>query len=251
MSGSIGKAALAAAVRALGPRRLLHFLQRVDPQLVGPYISSDYPKHLGDPAFLEVCAVAQGFTLVDVPRRHELWSLVRQSAKLAPGNFLEVGVWRGGTGLVIAEALKRFGVEGDLYLADTFEGVVAAGEHDSLYVGGEHADTSEHLVRTLLASRGHDNVRILKGMFPDDTGDQFGGAIRMLHVDVDVYQSAKGVVEWAFDRIVPEGIIVFDDYGFASCSGVTKLCEEYEQDPRFLFHHNWNGHCVLIKRAGS
>lgn len=248
-AGGLGKAALASFVRALGPKRLLHFIQRVDPALVGSYISSDYPKHLHDPEFLRISAEAQAFTLVDVPRRHELWSLVRQSAKLAPGNYLEVGVWRGGTGLILAEAMRHFGVTGELYLADTFTGVVAAGEHDTLYVGGEHSDTSEDLVRTMLARNGHGGVKILKGMFPDDTADRFTGAIRLLHVDVDVYQSAKGVVEWAFDRIVPEGIIVFDDYGFASCSGIAKLCEEYERDPRFLFVHNWNGHCVLIKRS--
>lgn len=241
-------AALKTLVGSLGPRRLLHFIQKVDPSLVGPYVSSDYPKHLNDPAFMATKGKTDSYTLVDVLRRHELWSLVGQSGKLAPGNYVEVGVWRGGTGLLIADALKHFGLQGEVYLADTFTGVVAAGEHDSLYVGGEHADTSEELVRNLLTSNGHANVRILKGMFPDDTADQVAGPIRLLHVDVDVYQSAKGVVEWGYDRVVPGGIIVFDDYGFASCSGITKLCEEYEGDDRFFFFHNWNGHCVLIKR---
>jgi len=251
VSGSrneIAKPALAALVRALGPRRLLHFIQHADPVLVGPYVASDYPKHLRDAAFQAANAKAQGHTLVDVLRRHELWSLVRQSGKLPPGNYLEVGVWRGGTGLVIAEALRHFGLSGTLYLADTFRGVVGAGEQDTLYVGGEHADTSEDHVRKLLADSGHGGVRILAGMFPQDTASRFEGAIRMLHIDVDVYQSAKDIVSWAFDRIVPGGIVVFDDYGFSSCSGITKLCEELESDERFFFLHNWNGHCVLLKR---
>lgn len=245
---SMRDAALKALVSALGPRRLLHFIQKVAPSLVGSYVSSDYPKHLHDTAFMATKAKTDAYTLVDELRRHELWSLVRQSGKLAPGNYVEVGVWRGGTGLLIADALGHFGISGDVYLADTFTGVVAAGEHDSLYVGGEHADTSEELVRNLLARNGHANVKILKGMFPDDTADLVEGPIRLLHVDVDVYKSAAGVVEWGYDRMVPGGIIVFDDYGFASCSGITKLCEEYETDNRFFFLHNWNGHCVLIKR---
>ena len=240
--------ALKTLIQSLGPRRLLHFIRNVAPALVGPYVSSDYPKHLTDAAFMEVARKTDAYTLVDVLRRHELWSLVGQSRKLAPGNYLEVGVWRGGTGLLIAEAKKHFGCEGEVYLADTFTGVVAAGEHDSLYVGGEHADTSEEGVRELLDTNGHQQIRLLKGMFPDDTADQVVGPLRLLHVDVDVYQSAKGVVEWGFDRVVPGGIIVFDDYGFSSCSGITKLCEEYETDDRFFFIHNWNGHCVLIKR---
>ncbi|MES2045193.1 MAG: TylF/MycF/NovP-related O-methyltransferase [Pseudomonadota bacterium] len=241
-------AAVKTAIRMAGPRRVLYSVQRAAPELVGSYVTCDYPKHLHDPAFMAVASKSNAFTLVDVLRRHELWSLVRQSGKLAPGNYLEVGVWRGGTGLVIAEAVRHFGVGGDVYLADTFSGVVAAGEHDTMYVGGEHADTSEALVGQLLADSGHDQVRILKGMFPDDTGNQFEGAIRLLHIDVDVYESAKGVMDWAFDRIVTGGIIVFDDYGYSTCSGITKLCEEYEVDDRFFFMHNWNGHCVLIKR---
>lgn len=247
----IGKQVLARLVRAAGPRQLLHFIQRADPSLVGSYVASDYPKHLRDRAFQPVSASVRGHTLVDVLRQHELWSLVQQSGKLPPGNYLEVGVWRGGTGLVIAEALRHFGVSGDLYLADTFAGVVNAGEHDTLYVGGEHADTTEAQVRKLLGDHGHHDVRILKGMFPQDTGEHVAGAIRMLHVDVDVYQSARDVVAWAFDRLVPGGIVVFDDYGFSSCSGITKLAEEYERDPRFFFLHNWNGHAVLIKREAA
>jgi O-methyltransferase len=241
--------ALKALIRSLGPQRLLNFIRKVSPDLVGSYVSSDYPKHLHDAAFLATAARTDAFTLVDVLRRHELWSLVAQSGKLAPGGYLEVGVWRGGTGLLIADALRHFQLEGEVYLADTFSGVVKAGEHDTLYVGGEHADTSEDLVRQLLASNGHAAVRILRGVFPEDTGHLVEGALRMLHLDVDVYQSAKDIVEWSFGRIVTGGIIVFDDYGFSTCSGITKLCEEYETDDRFLFLHNWNGHCVLVKRA--
>lgn len=44
------------------------------------------------------------------------------------------------------------------------------------------------------------------------------------------------------------GIVVLDDYGFSICSGITRLCEELERDARFFFLHNWNGHCVLLRR---
>lgn len=248
MSSTVVKGALAALVRAIGPRRVLNLVRRADPTLVGGHITSDYPKHLADAPFQAANAAAEAHTLVDSTRRHELWSLVRQSGKLAPGNYLEVGVWRGGTGLILAEAVRHFALTGDIYLADTFSGVVGAGEHDDDYVGGEHADTSEQIVRQLLDKHGHTGVRILKGRFPQDTGHGFEGAIRLLHLDVDVYQSAADALEWAFDRIVPGGIVVFDDYGFSTCSGITRLCEELERDPRFFFLHNWNGHCVLLKR---
>lgn len=240
--------ALKSLIRMLGPKRLLHFIRKVDPALVGSYVISDYPKHLKDEAFLASIDRSEPFTLVDVLCRHELWSLVRQSGKLQPGAYLEVGVWRGGTGLLIADALRHFQLVGEIYLADTFTGVVKAGENDTLYFGGEHADASEHAVRQMLNSNGHSDVKILRGIFPDDSADRLAGPIRFIHIDVDVYQGAKDIVEWAYQRLVPGGIIVFDDYGFTTTDGVTKLCEEYETDDRFFFLHNWNGHCVLTKR---
>ena len=243
----VGRSALEAVVRAAGSRRILRVVQSVDPKLVGAWSESDYPRHLTDPVFAKVEKLTRPYTLVDILRRHEIWVQVGQSAKLGDGDILEVGVWRGGTGLLIAEAMRHFGVSGTLYLADTFTGVVKAGDNDSRYSGGEHADVTRADVETLFEIHGH-VVRILTGIFPEDTGDDFHGRIKLLHIDVDVYQSARDVVEWCFDRIVPGGIVIFDDYGFLGTDGVTRLCEEYEIDPRFLFIANTNGHAILIKR---
>src|SRR5262252_9252338 len=51
--------------------------------------------------FRAVWAAVRNNTLVDIFRCWELWQLVEQSAKLS-GSFIEVGVWRGGTGALIA-----------------------------------------------------------------------------------------------------------------------------------------------------
>jgi len=58
-------------------------------------------------------------TLVDVYRCYELWSLAQQ-IKHVEGAILEVGVWRGGTGAILATAAPQKTV----YLAGTFRGVV-------------------------------------------------------------------------------------------------------------------------------
>lgn len=244
----MGRAALRALVRAVGGSGMLRIVRAVEPSLVGAWCHSDYPRHLLDADFVRASDLAAPYTLVDVLRRHELWTLVGQAAKLAPGGILEVGVWRGGTGLLIAQAMQHFGADGMLYLADTFSGVVKAGVRDDHYVGGEHADVSHSDVVELFAARTKVPVEILVGMFPEDTGGRIEGSLRLVHVDVDVYEGAKDVVEWCYDRLVPGGIVVFDDYGFSFTSGVTRLGEEYERDDRFVFLHNANGNAVLIKR---
>lgn len=61
---------------------------------------------------------------------------------------------------------------------------------DPAYARAEHADATEETVHRLI---------------------------------VDVYQSAKDIVEWAMPRLTRGGVVVFDDYGFRNCEGVTTL----------------------------
>ena len=77
---------------------------------------------------------------------------------------------RGGTAIIISKSANIHSPNSNIYLCDTFEGVVKAGEHDNRYVGGEHADTSEESVQKLINKFSLNNTQLLKGIFPDDTG---------------------------------------------------------------------------------
>lgn len=236
---------------------------------------ANYTPWEADEAFQEVYRVVAENTQVDVTRCYELWTLLPQTAHL-PGTVLEVGVWRGGTGALLAAraASPARGVgdgwsvdpgagdhgtpAGDprvdmdthrtVYLADTFRGVVKAGPKDDYYRGGEHADASAAVVSALVSSLGLDNVRILEGVFPEDTADQIADEmVRFCHIDVDVYQSAKDVLDWVWPRMPVGGIVVYDDYGFYGCEGVTALGNEDFARPDRVMIHNLNGHGVLVK----
>lgn len=204
-----------------------------------------------DVAFQKVFRRIQGYTFVDEYRCYELWSLVAESAKLEAGALLEVGVWRGGTGGLIAARAQQMGIREPVYLCDTFAGVVKAGPFDqTFYRGGEHADTSAATVRHLLTRiLGLDNFLILQGIFPDETSSQIPDSVcfRFAHIDVDTYQSARDATEWLWERLVPGGMIVFDDYGFKYCEGVTRYVQELRARPELMMLHNLNGHAVVIR----
>jgi len=70
----------------------------------------------------------------------------------------------------------------------------------------------------------------------------------LCHIDVDTYDSAKDIVEWVWPRLSVGGAVVFDDYGFVRCEGVTKLVNELSSDNDKLFIHNLNGHGLIFKR---
>lgn len=208
---------------------------------VTPYAT--YSPWLSDPAFQRVYDVVQHNTLVDVYRCYALWDLVPQLAQI-PGDILEVGVWRGGTGCLMASRAA----DKTVYLCDTFEGVVKAGANDSGYKGGEHADTSIDVVEKLAQRLGANNYRILKGIFPEDTAQAVADKkFSLCHIDVDVYESAKDVLEWVWPRLSVGGMVVFDDYGFYNCAGVTKLVNDQKGLSDRLVLHNLNGHGTLVK----
>ena len=155
-------------------------------------------------------------TLVDKYRCFELWRLVEQSAKLETGALIEIGVWRGGTAALTATQARHLGLRDKVYACDTFSGVVKAGDEDPHYLRGEHADTSRRSVEELLYDtlKLH-NIEILSGVFPEGTGAEVENfKFRFCHIDVDVYHSAKDATEWIWGRLVPGGIIIYDDYGW-------------------------------------
>jgi O-methyltransferase len=205
-----------------------------------------YSPWRNDQQFISCYNLVKNNTMVDIYRCFELWQLARQIGNV-PGDILEVGVWRGGTGCLLAKAAE--GQNKTVYLADTFTGVVKAGARDTSYSGGEFKNTSLSIARDLIESMELANVTLLPGIFPDDTAGSVTGSIALLHCDVDVYQSAKDIVDWAKSRIHRGGMIVFDDYGFYNTEGVTRLVNELRECDDWLSFHNLNGHAILVKRV--
>lgn len=206
-----------------------------------------YAPWLSDISFNKVYKTIKKYTLVDKYRCYELWQLVAQTAKLQ-GALIEVGVWRGGSGALIAKKTKLVGIKDNVYLCDTFKGVVKAGTNDSIYKGGEHSNASKKIVEDIIRKLKLHNTKILTGIFPEETAKKINNnKFRFCHIDVDVYQSAKDIVDWIWPKLVIGGIIVFDDYGLIGCDGVTRFVNEERNKPNRIVIHNLNGHAIIVK----
>jgi O-methyltransferase len=213
--------------------------------------TATYSPWLQDSDFAQAYSIVNSYTLVDIYRCHELWSLVEEADKLpGVGSFLEVGVWRGGTSGLIGKRLQLLGSNSILYSADTFRGVVKSSIKDSVYIDGEHNDTNTMIVQDLLEQRLYvKNFRILRGVFPDETGKliPLNEMFKFCHIDVDVYQSAVDILDWIWERLDVGAIIVFDDYGFRNCDGITKYLNERRKKTDCIFIYNVTGQGILIK----
>lgn len=215
-------------------------IQRFKHSIILP--KNTYSPWSEDEDFIETFKIIQNNTLVDIYRCYSLWSLSKQLKDIKLP-MIEIGVWRGGTSYILAKNNPN----NKVYLCDTFEGVVKATNEDTVYKGGEHSDTSEDIVNELL--KDFTNTEIVKGIFPETaTKEMEDSEFKLCHIDVDVYQSAKDIFEWVWSKIIVGGIVVFDDYGFAACEGITKLVNEIVQHHKdLIFSYNLCGHAIIVK----
>lgn len=242
-------------IRIKRSRYTLHSVEFPQAQIIP---QATYSPWLDDKNFQKIYQVAKNNSLVDEFRMYELWQLAQQAVR-SGGSFLEVGVWRGGSSAIIQAAIEQAASEtaatgNDIpkfYIADTFKGVVKAGsKEDTLYKGGEHSDTSLDMVEDLFEKLHLTKPDIMVGIFPDDHPDLDIQKIGFVHSDVDAYQSTKDIIEWCMPRLVKGAVLIFDDYGFRGCEGVTSYVNELLTiyPDKFVKIHNLNGHAILISK---
>lgn len=189
-----------------------------------------------------------GYTMVDTARAYSIWSLVRQVAHL-PGDIVEVGCWKGGISAMIRRALAEVAPKKTIFACDTFQGVVKAGDKDTVYKGGEHLNQSKDIVHEAMAiAGGPAPYEILAGIFPDDTGHAVKGRkICFAHLDTDVYQGQRDSFEAIWPKMPKGGIIVMDDYGFDTTPGATRFGNEVAQRDDLVFIYNLNAQGIAVK----
>lgn len=178
-----------------------------------------------DAAFVAAMGRIAGLTLVDSVRCHVLWQLVRATDNV-PGDLAEVGVYRGGTALLMASASGA--PSKAVHLLDTFSGMPeTAHPAMDMHRPGDFSDTSAQAVADLFA--GDPRARLHAGLFPGSAErDGLGGlSFSLVHVDADIYRSVMDCSRWFYPRLRRGGVMVFDDYGFPSCPGARRAVDEY------------------------
>lgn len=72
------------------------------------------------------------------------------------------------------------------------------------------------------------NVELIKGDILETIEPYFNknpySKIALLHIDTDIYEPAKKILETLYDRVVTGGVIIADDYGIA---GETKAIDDF------------------------
>lgn len=202
------------------------------------------PAHLwdADEGFQAAMTGVRTKTLVHDPACYVLYGSAVSTASLG-GDVAEVGVYRGGTGLLLARAV---GPDCTVHLFDTFSGMPMPDADRDLHGMGDFADTSVDEVRRLLESQ--DNVRVHPGLFPETGAPVADRSFCLVHVDVDIYQSVLDCCDFFYERLLPAGVFVFDDYGWTSTPGARAAVDEFFATRREHPIYLPTGQAVVVKQ---
>lgn len=133
-----------------------------------------------------------------------------------PGDFVECGVYRGGSALLLGDAIKTSPMKRHLWLFDSFEGLPAPTAYDgpsAPYLKSTLKSDAAEVARLL---RDHgvppDRTTITPGWFHKTLHKANIRRIALLHIDADWYSSVKQCLNDLYHLVSPGGIVVLDDY---------------------------------------
>jgi O-methyltransferase len=158
----------------------------------------------------------------DTDRRYTVAQLLRLVSAVE-GDTAEVGAFKGAMSWLICKAGGHARVH---HIFDSFEGLsepsAIDGEHWSK---GDLSCGEDAVHRNLAQFAGQ--FRTYKGWVPKRFPEVEAARFAFVHIDVDLYQPTRDSIEFFHPRLNVGGILICDDYGFSTCPGATKACNDF------------------------
>ena len=186
-----------------------------------------------DKEFGETFKVCRPFTMTSLERMYALYKATEYVAKAGiSGDIVECGVWKGGSAMLVAMTLMKFGcTDRKIFLYDTFEGmsepslldVDSEGKNAEIFFNKTKRDNGsnwcysplDEVKKNLLATGYPEkNIIFVKGKVEDTIPGILPENICLLRLDTDWYDSTYHEMKHLFPILVKNGVLVLDDYGY-------------------------------------
>lgn len=197
---------------------------------------------LKDPSFIE----AMGPLKDDYVLRARIWRVytlcwAAKSCMALDGDFLDIGCYDGKTVAVIDRYCGFSQQEAKKYwLFDIFENPPV----ESRKVG--HGPNLFDEVRAMFPDPRR--FAVIKGPVPDTFEGSLPEKIAFAQIDLNAAEPEHAALERIFDRIVPGGMIVFDDFGFSRYSKTRELEADFMARRGLTIFESPTGQGIFIKR---
>ncbi|HVT03758.1 MAG TPA: TylF/MycF/NovP-related O-methyltransferase [Thermoanaerobaculia bacterium] len=220
-----------------------------------------------EPEFLELYESCRHETMTSIERMYALYKATCYIVdRNIPGDFVECGVWRGGSIMLIASTLLQLGrTDRTLWLYDTFEGMTEPSGEDIQDMSGRSAQSilaerertaddpfwgisSRSTVENNLRKTSYpfERFHLVPGEVETTIPSDSPASVSLLRLDTDWYRSTRHELEHLYPRLSSRGVLLIDDYGY--WRGARKATDEYLAslgDPPLLNRIDYTGRiCV-------
>ena len=205
-----------------------------------------FQEYRSENEFMDLYNLCNPYTMTSIERMYALYKATKYVLdNHIKGDFVECGVWRGGSPMLIAKMLQNRNIrDRKLYLYDTFEGMSAPTDFDVTYKGQnadkllkENVNQKETSVWCLadlrevthnmgLTGYTAENIVYVQGKVEDTIpGTVPSNPIALLRLDTDWYESTWHELVHLYPRLIENGVLIIDDYGH--WEGCRKAVDEY------------------------
>jgi len=179
-----------------------------------------------------------------------------------PGAFVEAGVWKGGSSLLMARKLLALGItDRELWLYDTFAGMTEPTPADgkATWQRWKEMQRSSHndwcfspleAVRATMSKSCYPEamVHLVKGKVEDTIPQQVPDHIALLRLDTDWYESTLHELTHLWPRLVEGGILIVDDYG--GWEGCRQAVDEFFGALKPVLFHRIDSTGIAVQKVG-
>jgi O-methyltransferase len=148
-----------------------------------------------------------------------------EHAKKLKGDFVDCGV---NTGIFSRAVINyiNFNSTGKTYfLLDTFSGLderYSTDEEMKQQLNVKYVNNKENLYNQVRNTFKDFNVKIIKGAVPETLHHVDSNDIAYLSVDMNCIQPEIDALHFFWDKVVPGGVIILDDYGYGNVTNKQK-----------------------------
>ena len=196
-----------------------------------------------DAEFMTIYEQVRDFTMSSIERMYSLYQSIHYIVDHnLPGDFVECGVWKGGSSMIIALTLKKLGVENrSIYMYDTYEGMSEPTDNDKDLHGSsaesqlKTAEKTDNIwcystldeVKASMQRTGYPAGKIVfcKGKVEETIPHTIPEKIALLRLDTDWYESTRHELIHLYPLLCKQGVLILDDYGH--WQGARKAVDEY------------------------
>ena len=221
------------------------FYPKIDAKNNGIIISrATFQPWTKDKEYLSFYKKVKTLTILDHPRLYTLYNFSKQLCN-KNSDILDIGCMKGGAGLTMSKA----SVNGRVFLIDTFQSFLDKEKlhNPKVFYYSDQKELKNNIKKMKLK-----RTYVFKDFFPKNSNLLRIKSIKLCHIDVNTLNSTKKIFNFVKNKIIKNGIIVFDDYGIHGTEKLTNYLNNLRNNKniskKFHFITNFFGQCILIKK---